>query len=649
MTALSLCPIIKSPMEIQTDYALKIFFPSPAFTQIYYEAVANALDANATEVSIHILTDDQITQKQLEITITDNGEGFTEERFERFKVTQESDAYHKGLGRLIYLRYFKEINVESVFERERRTFTYSKTFRGKDTVDDADPADKHGTVLRFSGFLNERLRSFDDVRPIPLKAKIIEHFLPTFDGRKNAKRDFTIRIELQVIGSGSNEVLFPDVQTITLADIPEFESKTIQDDSLSSDITMRYMLEQDSGHRTYLTAVSIDGRTIPIKLLEPGALPLTSSAIFLFESELFGQSDTARQKWTAPEGVNEKELTRVLQRAVSSVLSENFKEIERKNTSTKKFFEERYPHLTGYFDQVTVGIINKDDALWSAEKRFFHEQRQVLECNTLDDAMFEKSLEVSSRTLTEYILYRELIIQKLREISESDTEYSIHNLIVPRFKEYQDHELVDGIYRNNAWVLDDKFMSFRTILSEYSMETLIKKISTTEETIEADGRPDISMIFSGDPNGNEKVEVVVIELKRQGDDVKENAYVLYQLLERARKLADYCPNIERVWYFGIIQINEGLARILKDSKWAPLFSKGQVFYQDFPVTRSDGSIVPTPIYLLSYETIIKDATARNHTFLEILKSEIRKVQVQSNGHDQLRLDGEEISQPPDAV
>jgi hypothetical protein len=638
-------------MEIQTDYALKLFFPSPAFTQVYYEAVANALDAKATEVWIHIVTDEQIAQKRLEITISDNGEGFTEERFERFKVTQESDAYHKGLGRLIYLRYFKEVNVESVFERQRRTFTYSKTFRGKDTVDDVDPADKPGTVLRFSGFLNERLRSFDDVRPSPLKAKIIEHFLPTFDGLKKDKKDFKITIELQVIGSGSNEVLFPDRQTITPADIPEFTSKTIRDDSLStvSDITMRYMLEKDSSHRIYLTAVSIDGRTIPIKLLEPNALPLTSSAIFLFESALFGKSDSARQKWTVPEGVNESQLVRVLQREMSAVLNESFEEIERKNTTTKQFFEERYPHLTGYFDQVTVGIINKDDALWSAEKRFFHEQRQVLECNTLDDAMFEKSLEVSSRTLTEYILYRELIIQKLREISESDTEYSIHNLIVPRFKEYQDHELVDGIYRNNAWVLDDKFMSFRTILSEHSMETLIKKISTTEETVEADGRPDISMIFSGDPNGNEKVEVVVIELKRQGDDVKENAYVLYQLLERARKLADYCPNIERVWYFGIIQINEGLARILKDSKWAPLFSKGQVFYQDFPVTRSDGSIVPTPIYLLSYETIINDASARNHTFLEILKSEIRKVQVQSNGHDQLRLDHEEISRPPDAV
>src|SRR5262249_37634249 len=129
--------------------------------------------------------------------------------------------------------------------------------------------------------------------------------------------------------------------------------------------------------------------------------------------------------------------------------------------------------LTGYFDQVTVGIINKDDALWSAEKRFFHEQRQILECDTLNETTFEKSLEVSSRTLTEYILYRELIIQRLKDITGEDREHAIHNLIVPRYKTYHHDGLVDGIYRNNAWLLDDKFMSFRTILSEGTMEKLI--------------------------------------------------------------------------------------------------------------------------------------------------------------------------------
>lgn len=640
MTALSLCPNSAEPlMLIQTDYALKLFFPSPAFAQVYYEAVANALDAKATEVSIYISTDAQIAQKHLEITISDNGEGFTDERFERFKESQETDAYHKGLGRLIYLRYFSRVNVESVYEGKKRTFKYSKAFRGENKTSKASPSDKRGTVLRFSQFLGDRLKSFDDVRPSPLKIKLIEHFLPYLDNRKKEEVGFKITIELDTVGSGSNEVLYPDIQTITPNDIPEFTSKTIHDDSLStvSDITMRYILEKNSAHRTQLMAASIDGRTIPINLLQPNALPITSSAIFLFESDLFGKSDTARQRLVLPEGVIEKDLNRVLRREVSAILNENFEEIEQRNTKTRKFFEDRYPHLTGYFEQATVGIIDKEDALWSAEKQFFHDQRQILECDTLNDLTFEKSLEVSSRTLTEYILYRERIIQRLKDITGEDRENAIHNLIVPRYKTYRQNGLVDGIYRNNAWLLDDKFMSYRTILSERTMQKLISEITLGETAVEDEGRPDISIIFSADPNGPEKVDVVVIEIKKKDDDIKENTFASVQLITRAQKLADHCPNIQRVWYFGIIEIDDALAQFLLNTNWTPLFSKGRVFYQDFKAQGPDGFMIPAPTCLLSYEAVIEDASARNHTFLEILKSEIKKAQAQNNGHGQIHL------------
>jgi hypothetical protein len=55
-------------------------------------------------------------------------------------------------------------------------------------------------------------------------------------------------------------------------------------------------------------------------------------------------------------------------------------------------------------------------------------------------------------------------------------------------------------------------------------------------------------------------------------------------------------------------------------KWAPLFSIGKVFYQDFETRRPDGQIIPTPTFILSFDAIIGDAECRNHTFLEILKS-----------------------------
>lgn len=646
MTALSPCLTEQfMPILIKTDYALKLFFPNSTFAQIYYEAIANALDANATEITICISTTQEIAQKHLKITIRDNGVGFTDTRFERFKESQETDPFHKGLGRLVYLRYFSQVDVESVYEGKKRVFKYSKQFNGLSEVTDADRKDNPGTTLRFSGFLGERLKAFDDVRPAPLKTKITEHFLPYLDKRKRDCAGFTITIELNVAGSGSNDTLFPAIQKITPADIPEFISDTIQDPRLRSDITMRYILEKNSAHRTLLTAVSIDGRTIPLTILEPRALPPASSAIFLFESDLFGTADTARQGLTVREG-DPQYLNRVLRRAISAILNENFEEIEQQNTRTRKDFENRFPHLIGYFEETTVGIIDKEEALWSAEKLFFSDQKQILECTTLDDASFEKSLEVSSRTLTEYILYRERIIQRLKSFTGQDRETAIHNLIVPRYKTYGQDGLINWMYRNNAWLLDDKFMSYRTILSEGTMQKLISEITLGEAVVEDDGRPDISIVFSADPAGPEKVDVVVIEIKKKDDDLKENTFAYAQLITRAQALADHCPNIQRVWYFGIIEIDDGLARFLRNANWTPLFSKGHVFYQEFSAQSPDGLKIPAPTCLLSYDALVEDASARNHTFLEILKSEIKRAQSKNNGHGQLLLH-EQLSQRPD--
>ena len=41
-------------MDIETSGAIKLFFPNPSLTLVYFEALANALDAGATEVSIDI-------------------------------------------------------------------------------------------------------------------------------------------------------------------------------------------------------------------------------------------------------------------------------------------------------------------------------------------------------------------------------------------------------------------------------------------------------------------------------------------------------------------------------------------------------------------------------------------------------------------
>ena len=74
----------------------------------------------------------------------------------------------------------------------------------------------------------------------------------------------------------------------------------------------------------------------------------------------------------------------------------------------------------------------------------------------------------------------------------------------------------------------------------------------------------------------------------------------------------------------MIQISDTIVTRLRQQKWAPLFSKGKVFYQEFPTERPNGTIVPTPTFVMSFDAIVADAQCRNHTFLEILRQGMRR-------------------------
>lgn len=615
-------------MEIAANFALILFFPNSNFFQVYFEAVANAFDAGATEIEIEIISDSQINPQVLEIRIKDNGVGFSDERFRKFCTLDEpTDAFHKGLGRLVFLRYFSSIQIISTYGRKRRTFTYSPDFTGKSQVTDADKNDKTGTQLVFTGFKGERLKSHSNVTPEDLKPLIIEQFLPLLNSKNRLSEQFKIIINLEV--TNHTKSFLSDHEEITGSDIPEFNCIPIENgvlDSLSKINLLYRIFDVDGRKQQLITAICIDGRTIPMNLLQPSAIPNNRSAIFLFESEIFdGKSDTSRQRLILPDTIPVENLYRAFKTEIARLLNSNIPEIEERNIRTHEHFESIYPHLIGFFDESSVGIINKDEAIEIAQRRFLKAQKEVLESDNMDNAMYEKSLEVSSRTLMAYILYREFIIKKLRNISKEGNESDIHNLIIPRFTRFTSENLMDGIYTNNAWLLDDKYMSFRTILSEGEMERIIAEITLNDGPEEENGRPDIAMIFSADPHMDEKVDVVVIEIKKRTANERENAYIVHQLINRANKLVDFCPNIQRMWYFGILEINESLSRFLSNTKWTPLFSKGRVFYQDFTINRLNGESVLSPTCLLSYDAIIEDAAARNHTFLEIMKTNMKRV------------------------
>ena len=113
-------------MKIETENALELFFPKTALSLVYFEAIANSLDANASNIDINIYMKDKTASHTLQITITDNGDGFTDENFNRFdKLLNPKDESHKGIGRLVFLKYFDKIEIQSSWKNYRRTFIFN--------------------------------------------------------------------------------------------------------------------------------------------------------------------------------------------------------------------------------------------------------------------------------------------------------------------------------------------------------------------------------------------------------------------------------------------------------------------------------------------------------------------------------------------
>ena len=246
-----------------------------------------------------------------------------------------------------------------------------------------------------------------------------------------------------------------------------------------------------------------------------------------------------------------------------------------------------------------------------------------MEADALDDELYEKSLNLSSRVLTQYILYRNFIIQKLKSMNPENSEEDIHNLIVPKRKIISSEDFHQQIYNNNVWLLDDKYMSFSTILSDEEMYKLIDVIAEPEELNDTK-RPDIAIVFSRSLDENIPVDVVIVELKKKGASLDENVKVTTQLWQRAKKLLQYYQaRIQRIWFYGVISIDNEFSGYLKDKGWKELFSLGNMYYLEEEISVNNDK-VPVGYFLMPYDSLLADAEGRNETFLKILKESIRK-------------------------
>ena len=619
-------------MNIGIEKAIKLFFPNPSFPMVFFEAVANAFDADANNVDIKISIPQLSDEQHLNISIEDNGTGFTDERYERFSSLLETmDNEHKGVGRLVYLIYFETVEIESWYGRKKRTFTFDRNYeKGNDIIEEI-PEEKFGTKLTFSTYLKGKLGNKDYLQAGPVGKNILFEFLSKLYLFKQENKDFKITVELKTNEKKRNQLKNESVE-ITKDNLPQLNTEKFPENDFFATRELLYDITKvnDKKEAVHLVAYSIDGRSYHVPCFNKVKLPDNYRIIFILQSGLLdNKTDSSRTKLELDD-TQKREFEQFMIEQVTIKVAEKIPSIKQHNESIKKRLHARFPHLIGYFADEAVGLVDEDASLSSAQAKFFEDQKEILNAEKLTKDQYDLALIQASRVLSEYILYRNFVIQKLKSLDIKSDEETIHNILIPMKNTYHSEYFSEDMFINNVWVLDDKYMNYSCVLSDKNMNDLLHEIAIDGENID-DLRPDIAIVFSRDitVDSIRGVDVVIVELKKKDGKVLDNARVIDQLRQRAGRLIKYYGiRIQRIWYYGIVGFSTEFRNSIR-SEWKRLYSNGDLYYKEFEEWAPDNTDdttpgVPVGYFLNSYDAICNDAKARNEAFLNILRASIKK-------------------------
>jgi hypothetical protein len=266
-----------------------------------------------------------------------------------------------------------------------------------------------GSKLSFGKYIKDRIYTYEYLVPKKIIGRLVEQFFPLFFNKKENGEDLHLEVTLKVPYIGSESYFQSGKSVFTLDKLPELKKTTFQDLSLDlfKHFEIYYLVENNSNsERSIYAAVCVDGRAIEYDLISSDAVPHGYQLRFLFVSDYFeGKTNTSRQKLKLPDEITERMLKEKLRTEIGNIIEQEIPKVKSENHKTSEYLNNHFPHLIGYFPVNSPGLLIKTVALEEAQKSFFNDQRKILECEYLDDAQYEKALDLSSRTLAEYVIY----------------------------------------------------------------------------------------------------------------------------------------------------------------------------------------------------------------------------------------------------
>ena len=83
----------------------------------------------------------------------------------------------------------------------------------------------------------------------------------------------------------------------------------------------------------------------------------------------------------------------------------------------------------------------------------------------------------------------------------------------------------------------------------------------------------------------------------------------------------YDNQIQRIWYYGIIEFNEEVELALA-AEYTEIYSSGKMYYRETNVAISlnPRKILPIGVFIWDLDAVVDDAHLRNATFLNLIKN-----------------------------
>ena len=584
------------------------------------EGVTNSIHAGANAISVDLWFDrqpglfgDEVRNVLEKITISDDGEGFTQDNlnyFDEICTSHKDDIGGKGVGRLAFLKYANRVEIYSQMAAELVEFRYTPDFKPEDVVrtDSSGPRQTMITISELKDKINTQVAKLVNSMCDDLRLLL---FL-----KKQAGQVISIRF------THNSKQPFADDFTFSGKDIEAQKTRSFEFHNENFDC---YLFRDEAPRKGIVAMLCADELCVEEYQISK-RFDICRYLISVTSPYLNRISNIERQKLEIPKTEADADLVSPISREtlMPRIHDECVAMInEAAEGDIDAFKLSNIDKLKKYYPFIQVSSLNGDAAMLDADEVVkTYRAQQARREDTLVEAMeegravaFDDISNLASDDLARFIVHRALMIDSLSNMPRASAEDVLHNAILRKKSNGGD------IRENNVWLVDDKFLSYSNIYSDETLSNIVREIGAETES-KQNRKPDVAAFFSKDNEGRPN-KLVIIEFKKPGADIFENNKALLQCRLYASELVDRIATVREVFAFSVVEIDDEFYKDMKRSGFKDVFSLSErVVYNDFAIGSDDD--IPLHLYVMPAASLITDAKARNRVFEEVLRFNMQK-------------------------